>query len=120
MNITTNSDYAYEIEELNSDRVYHRTNNTDNKTVYDRDGNICNYGDILYDKNGYKYRFNRIKYIRPHGLFQRFVSVGKAGYKAVLSLLPSDKLYYADTIYIELEWISKWYSHQKFGKGLKT
>lgn len=105
-----------EIEEIPSQRV----NDTSDKTLLDREGQICNYGDMLYDKHGYEYRFKGIRYVQPHGLFQRLISVGKAGYKAVLTLMPSDKLDYSDTIFVELEWASKWYSHKRFGKGLKN
>lgn len=105
----------YTIEEIPSQRV----NNTSDKVLLDREGQICNYGDVLYDKNGYEYHFKGIEYVQPHGLFQRLISVGKAGYKAVLTLMPSDKLDYSDTIFVELEWVSKWYSHERFGKGLK-
>ena len=82
--------------------------------LYDHEGNICNIGDILYDKKGYKYIFRGIAYVEPHGLIQKFLSVGNAGYKAVLSLIPSDKLYYADTIYVETEYVSEWYSHSEW------
>ena len=87
--------------------------------LLDREGQICNYGDMLYDKHGYEYRFKGIEYVQPHGLFQRLISVGKAGYKAVLTLMPSDKLDYSDTIFVDPEDASKWYSHKRFGKGLK-
>lgn len=106
----------YTIEEIPSQRV----NNTSDKVLLDREGQICNYGDVLYDKNGYEYRFKGIEYVQPHGLFQRLISVGKAGYKAVLTLMPSDKLDYSDTIFVEPEWANKWYSHKRFGKGLKN
>lgn len=36
-------------------------------TVYDRDGLICNCGDILYDKKGYQYIFRGVEYIEPKG-----------------------------------------------------
>lgn len=83
-------------------------------TVYDRDGLICSCGDILYDKKGYQYIFRGVEYIEPKGVFERLVSVGKAGQKAVLSLRPSDKNNYTDTIYVELEWVKEWYSHKRF------
>lgn len=82
--------------------------------AYDRDGQICKSGDILYDKKGYQYIFRGVEYIEPQGLFERFVSVGKAGQKAVLSLRSSDKNNYTDTIYVELELVKEWYSHKKF------
>ena len=97
-----------------------RTDNTGDKILLDREGQICNYGDILYDKYGYEYRFKGIRHMQPHGLFQWLLSVGKAGYKAVLTLIPNEKLnYYTDTIFVDLEDASKWYSHKRFGKGLK-
>ncbi len=77
--------------------------------VYDRNGIECCRGDTLYDKSGYKYIFSGLEYIVPHGFFQRFVSIGKSGYKAVLSLSVSNGLYYADTIYVEPELVRKWY-----------
>ncbi len=112
-------EYEYEIEELKNDVSYRRTNNVSGIKLLDREGQICNYGDTLYDKYGYEYRFKGIRYMQPHGLFQRLLSVGKAGYKAVLTLIPNEKLYYADTIYVDPEDASKWYSHKRFGKGLK-
>lgn len=113
-------EYEYEIEELKNDVSSRKSNNVSDIKLLDREGQICNCGDTLYDKYGYEYCFRGIEYVEPHGLFQRFISVGKAGYKAVLTLRPSDKLYYADTIYVELNLASEWYSHKRFGKGLKN
>lgn len=82
--------------------------------LYDHEGKICNIGDILYDKKRYKYIFRGIEYVVPHGLFQKLISIGKEGYYAVLSLQVSSKLYYADTIYVEPERVSEWYSHNEW------
>lgn len=113
-------EYEYEVEEFKNDVSSQRTNNVCGIKILDREGQICNCGDTLYDKYGYEYCFRGIEYVEPHGLFQRFISVGKAGYKAILSLRASDELHYADTIYVELKWASEWYSHKRFGKGLKN
>lgn len=86
--------------------------------AYDRDGQICKRGDILYDKKGYKYIFVGIRYVEPKSFFERFVSVGKAGHKAIIRLCRSEKNDYSDIIFVELELVRKWYSHNKFDKSI--
>lgn len=103
--------YEFKIEEIHG--------NESDFCVYDRNGIKCCRYDTLYDESGSEYIFDGVVYVRPHGFFQRFFLIGKAGYKAALSLRVSNGLYYADTIYVEPELVHQWYSHERFGKGLK-
>lgn len=72
------------------------------KQYQDKMENICKVGDFVYDARGNRYQISGERFMQPHSLFERYVSVGTAGVKIRLSYL-APRGNYADCIYVSEE-----------------
>lgn len=81
--------------------------------IRDLNGIPCKVGDIVYDNIGNKNIIVSLRqYVKPKNWFERFVSIGKEGYKIVLKYISPEKDF-VDFVYLDELEFSNMFSHIK-------